>query len=78
MEPGFDKETMIIQNLRDANCDNAFIRRFLEINTADKVSRIRLLKQQRAVFLHIIHENEKYLEYLDYLVYRITNEVKDS
>lgn len=76
MKNGGRRDLTVVQNLKDANCDDIFIERFMEIQAEDAAARIRLLKKRRAELLCLIHENERYLEYIDYLVYQIEREKK--
>lgn len=72
------RDSAVTQNLRDANCSGAFIQQFLIIQAGDRATQLRLLKKRRADLLAVIHENERYLECLDYLVYQISREEREA
>lgn len=67
-----DSEESIIQNLRDAGCDEKTIAAFLEcIRNGREPESLRLLKKQRSHLLDIVHQEEKKIDCLDYLVYQM-------
>jgi len=65
-------EEALIQNLRDAGCEEKAIADFLDcIKKGRKVESLRLLKKQRSRLLDAVHEEQKKIDRLDYLVYRM-------
>ena len=67
-----DSEESIIQNLRDAGCDERTIAAFLGyIKDGRESESLRLLKKQRSLLLDTVHQEEKKIDCLDYLVYRM-------
>lgn len=67
-----DSEETIIQNLRDAGCDERTITAFLGCMREEKETEsFRLLKKQRSLLLDAVHREEKKIDCLDYLVYRM-------
>ncbi len=67
-----DSEESIIQNLRDAGCDERTIAAFLGyIKDGREPEGLRLLKKQRSLLLDTVHQEEKKIDCLDYLVYRM-------
>ena len=62
----------IIQNLKDAGCNEDTIDRFMECmkNGASK-EQLRILSQHRRELLDKIHIEQKRIDCLDYLVYQI-------
>lgn len=62
----------LIQNLKDAGFEQAAIEQFLSCWTAGNVREpLRILAKQRANLLDHIHQQEKQIGCLDYLVYQI-------
>ena len=59
------------RNLRDAGCSGEFIREFTELgrNGRDK-EQGRLLSKRRAELLDELHESQRRIDCLDYLIYR--------
>lgn len=67
-----DTEEAITQNLRDADCDEETIAAFLGYVREEKEAEsLRLLKKQRSLLLDAVHREEKKIDCLDYLVYRM-------
>ena len=66
----------ILQNLYDAGCDAKTIQKYIKLqNEGKKQEQLRLLSQQRRNLLHVVHENQKRIDCLDYLIHRVeTNE----
>ncbi|WP_294580829.1 hypothetical protein [uncultured Thomasclavelia sp.] len=60
------RETLI-QNLKDAGCNQQEIASFLD--KKDKASQIRFLKCYRCQLLEQVHEVNKKIDCLDYLLY---------
>ena len=62
----------ILQNLRDAGCEEELIDRFLILwdagNTADQ---LRLLSCYRCRLLEKIHRGQQQMDCLDYLIYHL-------
>ena len=74
-----DQNTSIIHNLEDAGCDNELVEQFFRLGEAGNVdSQFRLLSKHRSVLLDIIHDNQKKLDCLDYLIYKIRRAVFQS
>ena len=65
-------EESIIQNLRDAGCSKSQIEEFMNYaGKHEKNSELKLLRQQRDALLAGLHEKQRMIECLDYLVYQI-------
>ena len=65
-------EAGIIQNLKDAGCSESQIEEFMECaGEHGKDSGLKLLRQQRNHLLDGLHEKQRMIECLDYLVYQI-------
>lgn len=64
-------EEMLITNLKDAGCDDKTIAAFLQYRqTNDQSKQMNLLKKQRNSLLDKIHEDQKAIDCLDYLLYK--------
>ncbi|MCD7909786.1 MAG: hypothetical protein LUH04_19315 [Clostridium sp.] len=62
----------IIENLRDAGCPKDVINEFMEQTAIKNIhAQKRLLDSHRAALLEKIHMNQRRLDCLDYLIYRI-------
>lgn len=71
------KEDVIIQNLRDAGCDNETIDAFIDDIRKDKVTAgLKLLAAHRRALLEDIHKEQKKIHCLDYLVYTMQKKSK--
>ncbi len=68
----YDSKEAVIQNLKDAGCNEDTIDRFMECmkNGASK-EQLRILSQHRRELLDKIHIEQKRIDCLDYLVYQI-------
>lgn len=59
------------RNLRDAGCCDEFIREFTELGrTGKEAEQRRLLSKRRAELLDDLHESQRRIDCLDYLIYR--------
>lgn len=75
---GKKEEMAIIQNLRDAGCDDCMISAFVEdVKEGNMTEGLKLLSMHRRFLLDNLHEEQKRIDCLDYLVYKMkkTNEV---
>lgn len=71
---GYDSEKDVIQNLKDAGCDQKIIECFMKCMAQDDFNgQLRLMKEQRKCLLDRVHEEEKQISCLDYLVYQINH-----
>lgn len=69
---GYNSEEDVIRNLKDAGCDQKRIDCFMECMAQDDFNgQLRLMKEQRRDLLDRVHEEEKQINCLDYLVYQI-------
>lgn len=69
---GIPEEVQILQNLKDAGCDEAAIRKFFQLQNEGKTKeQLRLLFLHRAALLDRIHTGQHRLDCLDYLIYSI-------
>lgn len=62
----------IIQNLMDAGCDSTTISAFVEDIHAEKIAEgLKLLAVHRRSLLDELHREQKRIDCLDYLVYKM-------
>ena len=65
-------DASIRQNLKDAGCNESQIEEFMEYaGKREMDSGLKLLRQQRNHLLDGLHEKQRMIECLDYLVYQI-------
>lgn len=70
-----ENTTAVIQNLKDAGCDEDTVNEFMELaKTRKKLSQLKLLERHRIILLETVHKNEKQIDCLDYLVYQMKKE----
>ncbi len=68
----YTSEQAVIQNLKDAGCDRKMVQRFLELGAEGNTGeQLKLLDIHRHRLLDRIHLEEKRINCLDYLVYRL-------
>lgn len=66
------KEEMLITNLKDTGCADETIVAFLHYHqTNEQAKQMDLLKKHRNILLQKIHEDQKAIDCLDYLLYRL-------
>ncbi len=69
------KEEPIIQNLRGSGCGEDVIKAFVEDLREKKISEgLKLLEAHRRVLLDELHKEQKRIDCLDYLVYKMRKE----
>lgn len=62
----------VIRNLKDAGCDSTMIDKFLQLKKDGKIKeQLRLLSCQRTSLLHKVHENQKKIDCLDFLIFNM-------
>ncbi len=65
----------IIQNLKDSGCGEDTIKAFVEDLREKKISEgLKLLEAHRRVLLEELHKEQKRIDCLDYLVYKVRKE----
>lgn len=63
-------EDVIIQNLKDAGCDQTTIQVFLaDLHGGKQSNGIRLLERHRRTLLDVLHQEQKRIDCLDYLLF---------
>ncbi len=72
---GENKEESIIQNLKDSGCGAEIIEAFVENLRKEKYSEgLKLLAAHRRTLLDKLHKEQKQIDCLDYLVYKMQKE----
>jgi hypothetical protein len=66
----------VILNLQDADCSQELIDQFLQ--ESDPQKRLRLLSVHRRHLLDCIHDGQRKLDILDYLIFTMKQEQKRS
>lgn len=62
----------IFQNLKDADCDSDLITKFFRLENEGKISeQLRLLSTHRKNLLNKLHINQKQIDCLDFLIFKI-------
>lgn len=62
----------IIQNLQDAGCNDCCISDFVKVYESDDIDeQLRILTKHRRCLLDKVHEENKRIDCLDYLIYQI-------
>lgn len=70
-----NNEKEIVQNLIDAGCEQNLIAEFIEFFRQKNISKdLKLLAAHRRLLLDNIHREQKRIDCLDYLVYKMTKE----
>lgn len=60
------------ENLRDAGCSQETIRQYLHLaETGNVKEQLRLLYRHRAALLDRLHQDQKQIDCLDYLIYQM-------
>lgn len=71
---GYHTEEAILQNLEDAGCSAETIRAFMaDLKQGNKSEGIRKLNVHRRFLLDMLHEEQKRIDCLDYLIYELKN-----
>ena len=72
---GINDENAIVQNLIDAGCGQELIAEFMEDFRKENISKdLKLLAAHRRSLLDNLHKEQKRIDCLDYLVYKMTKE----
>lgn len=74
-----DQENALIQNLEDAGCTADFIKNFMtKWNHGKKNEELRLLETHRRSLLDTLHQDQKRIDCLDFLVYQLQKTDKEK
>ena len=67
-----NKQDRMILNMKDAGCSEDTIQRFLLCYQADDIKgELKILSNHRQALLDKVHQEQKEIDCLDYLVYQI-------
>lgn len=68
----------IVQNLKDAGCSDEFIDEFFNISKKNKSEKsvIKLLYNYKKFLLKGLHDSQKKIDCLDFLIFKINQAVK--
>ena len=70
------KDDVVICNLHDAGCSQAFIEHFMICYRSNNLfEQLSLLEKQRTILLDGIHRNQDKLDCLDYLLFQIKKDM---
>ena len=79
MPEASDKQAILRENLKDAGCDPDMIRRCEALAQSEKQGELmRVLSLHRRVLLDAVHENERRIDCLDYLIYQLEKQSKKT
>ena len=74
-----DPAQAVIQNQKDAGCDLETMERFLALEqTGQTREQLKLLSVHRKRLLDKVHEEERRIDCLDYLVYQMKKEKRTT
>lgn len=74
-----DPQFAVIRNLNDAGCDAQTRKKFLELHSGGKTEEeVRLLQRHRKFLLAEIHKNQKKIDCLDFLLFKLQQAVEIS
>ncbi len=77
MAEASDTQGILRQNLLDAGCGPDTVQRCMELIKKQKSAELlRLLSRHRRGLLDAVHENQRRIDCLDYLVYQIEKQDK--
>ena len=72
MADASDKQAVLRENLKDAGCDPDMIHRCEILVRSERQGELmRVLSLHRRALLDAVHENERRIDCLDYLVYQM-------
>ena len=77
MPEASDRRAILRENLKDAGCDQTTICRCEVLAQGEKKGELmRVLSQHRRALLDTVHENQRRIDCLDYLIYQIEKQGK--
>ncbi|MGI6069235.1 MAG: hypothetical protein ACOYBE_02300 [Blautia sp.] len=75
----YDSRAAVIQNLKDAGCTQEMIDCvMMHLDEDDMGELLKQLERHRSCLLGMVHEREKQIDCLDYLVYQIQRNRKQK
>lgn len=70
MAEAAEEDILVLRNLKDAGCDTLTVEKFLQLKEARKTKeQLRLLSCHRNSLLQKVHENQKKIDCLDFLIF---------
>lgn len=67
----------LIQNLKDSNCSEDLIAEIVTLDNKGEISKeLKLLERHRKNLLEKLHQNQKYIDNLDYLIFNFRKKIK--
>ncbi len=79
MPEASDKQAILRENLKDAGCDQDTICRCEVLVQEEKRGELmRVLSLHRRALLDTVHEHERRIDCLDYLIYQIERQAKKT
>ena len=79
MPEASDKQAILRENLKDAGCDPDMICRCeILAQSEKKIELMRVLSLHRRALLEVVHENERRIDCLDYLVYQLEKQSRKT
>ncbi|MDD2959116.1 MAG: hypothetical protein PHE06_10230 [Lachnospiraceae bacterium] len=77
MPEATDSMELLLQNLKDAGCDEKMISQCMALATSKQLSEILLkLKKHKKQLLDIVHSGQKEIDCLDYLIYSVSKRIE--
>lgn len=74
MEERTKQEQDVVSNLVDAGCDNELIDQFIDLlKNGKKEAGLSLLTKHRSFLLDCYHADQKKIDCLDYLIYKMNH-----
>lgn len=68
------QERSVVTNLEDAGCDSELIKQFMDLlKTGKKEAGLSLLTKHRSFLLDCYHADQKRIDCLDYLIYKMNH-----
>ena len=66
------QQQLLLRNLRDAGCTDETIRQYFHLGEGGHIKeQLQLLARHRAALLDRLHQNQKEIDCLDYLIYQM-------
>ena len=79
MPEASDAQAILRENLKDAGCDQDMICRCEVLAQGEKKAELmRILSLHRQTLLDAVHENERRIDCLDYLIYQFEKQNKET
>ena len=79
MPEASDKQAILRENLKDAGCNPDMICRCEILAQSEKqIELMQVLSLHRRTLLEVVHENERRIDCLDYLVYQLEKQSRKT